>query len=233
MGPPRWQLASPDSCRALSLRSWPQRAVNRIARGAAADLAGLRCGRCPRSARRQPGTTQISDCNRIVAICKHSLLRPHRWPPTGTASTIKVHRRRPGHPRAAVCAAGWRGRTIPRPAGWRTRRARPRVRAPRAGVATLRRLLRDLIEQYGRHTGHASLIREAAGGPTRNPARMTARSITRTSQADVNASPMRSAATLTLRDRHPIPNQRTSPPLCMEYAQPCLSFRHPYPFCST
>jgi hypothetical protein len=29
---------------------------------------------------------------------------------------------------------------------------------------SLRRLLRDLIEEYGRHTGHADLLREAVDG---------------------------------------------------------------------
>ena len=30
--------------------------------------------------------------------------------------------------------------------------------------ASLRRLLCDLVEEYGRHTGHADLLREAADG---------------------------------------------------------------------
>jgi hypothetical protein len=32
--------------------------------------------------------------------------------------------------------------------------------------ASLRRLLFDLLEEYGRHTGHADLIREAVDGRT-------------------------------------------------------------------
>jgi hypothetical protein len=32
--------------------------------------------------------------------------------------------------------------------------------------ASLRRLLCDLIEEYGRHTGHADLLREAVDGRT-------------------------------------------------------------------
>ncbi|WP_412543213.1 DUF664 domain-containing protein [Longispora sp. K20-0274] len=34
------------------------------------------------------------------------------------------------------------------------------------GTASLRRLVCDLIEEYGRHTGHADLIREAVDGRT-------------------------------------------------------------------
>jgi Protein of unknown function (DUF664) len=34
----------------------------------------------------------------------------------------------------------------------------------RRGPASLRRLLVDMIEEYGRHTGHADLIREAVDG---------------------------------------------------------------------
>jgi hypothetical protein len=36
--------------------------------------------------------------------------------------------------------------------------------AGRGGHASLRRLIFDLIEEYGRHTGHADLIREAVDG---------------------------------------------------------------------
>jgi hypothetical protein len=63
-----------------------------------------------------------------------------------------------------------------------------------------RRLLCDLIEEYGRHTGHPDLIREAADGlvaeaPLRGPDG---------SQANhANEPPMHSAAPLTLCDRHP------------------------------
>ena len=32
--------------------------------------------------------------------------------------------------------------------------------------ASLRRLLLDLVEEYGRHTGHADLLREAVDGVT-------------------------------------------------------------------
>ena len=32
------------------------------------------------------------------------------------------------------------------------------------GGASLRRLVCDLIEEYGRHTGHADLLREAVDG---------------------------------------------------------------------
>jgi hypothetical protein len=38
------------------------------------------------------------------------------------------------------------------------------VAAPDGTHASLRRLLCDLIEEYGRHTGHADLIREAVDG---------------------------------------------------------------------
>lgn len=38
------------------------------------------------------------------------------------------------------------------------------VHAPDGEHASLRRLLCDLIEEYGRHTGHADLIREAVDG---------------------------------------------------------------------
>lgn len=35
---------------------------------------------------------------------------------------------------------------------------------PEVGQANLRRLLLDLLEEYGRHTGHADLLREAVDG---------------------------------------------------------------------
>ena len=38
--------------------------------------------------------------------------------------------------------------------------------SPEGEHASLRRLLCDLIEEYGRHTGHADLIREAVDGRT-------------------------------------------------------------------
>lgn len=38
------------------------------------------------------------------------------------------------------------------------------VSAPDGEHASLRRLLFDLLEEYGRHTGHADLLREAADG---------------------------------------------------------------------
>jgi hypothetical protein len=38
------------------------------------------------------------------------------------------------------------------------------VSSPEGEHATLRRLLFDLVEEYGRHTGHADLIREAVDG---------------------------------------------------------------------
>ena len=40
------------------------------------------------------------------------------------------------------------------------------VSAPDGRHANLRRLLCDLIEEYGRHTGHADLLREAVDGRT-------------------------------------------------------------------
>jgi hypothetical protein len=40
------------------------------------------------------------------------------------------------------------------------------VSAPDAGHASLRRLVCDLIEEYGRHTGHADLLRESVDGRT-------------------------------------------------------------------
>ena len=39
-----------------------------------------------------------------------------------------------------------------------------RVSSPEGEHASLRRLLCDLIEEYGRHTGHADLLREAVDG---------------------------------------------------------------------
>jgi hypothetical protein len=36
----------------------------------------------------------------------------------------------------------------------------------RLRTTSLRRLLTDLIEEYGRHTGHADLLREAVDGLT-------------------------------------------------------------------
>jgi hypothetical protein len=38
------------------------------------------------------------------------------------------------------------------------------ISSPEGRQASLRRLLCDLIEEYGRHTGHADLLREAADG---------------------------------------------------------------------
>ena len=38
------------------------------------------------------------------------------------------------------------------------------VSSPEGEHASLRRLLCDLIEEYGRHTGHADLLREAVDG---------------------------------------------------------------------
>jgi hypothetical protein len=38
--------------------------------------------------------------------------------------------------------------------------------SPIAVHANLRRLVCDLIEEYGRHTGHADLLREAVDGLT-------------------------------------------------------------------
>lgn len=38
------------------------------------------------------------------------------------------------------------------------------VSAPDGRHANLRRLVQDLVEEYGRHTGHADLIREAVDG---------------------------------------------------------------------
>ena len=37
---------------------------------------------------------------------------------------------------------------------------------PTARTPSLRRLLFDLLEEYGRHTGHADLLREAVDGRT-------------------------------------------------------------------
>ena len=38
------------------------------------------------------------------------------------------------------------------------------MKAPDGQAASLRRLLFDLLEEYGRHTGHADLLREAIDG---------------------------------------------------------------------
>jgi len=43
---------------------------------------------------------------------------------------------------------------------------RVHVRGPDGQHANLRRLVCDLIEEYGRHTGHADLLREAVDGRT-------------------------------------------------------------------
>jgi len=43
---------------------------------------------------------------------------------------------------------------------------RAHVSAPDGRHASLRRLLFDLIEEYGRHTGHADMLREAVDGLT-------------------------------------------------------------------
>ncbi len=43
---------------------------------------------------------------------------------------------------------------------------RVEVEDPDRGSANLRRLLLDLLEEYGRHTGHADLIRESVDGRT-------------------------------------------------------------------
>lgn len=40
------------------------------------------------------------------------------------------------------------------------------ISGPEGRHASLRRLLCDLIEEYGRHTGHADLLREAVDGRT-------------------------------------------------------------------
>ena len=40
----------------------------------------------------------------------------------------------------------------------------PTSTTTRAGTPDLRRLLHDLIEEYGRHVGHADLIRESVDG---------------------------------------------------------------------
>ena len=50
-----------------------------------------------------------------------------------------------------------------RPGRRRTRSAHPHL-LPDGTHASLRRLLCDLIEEYGRHTGHADLLREAVDG---------------------------------------------------------------------
>ena len=38
------------------------------------------------------------------------------------------------------------------------------MKTPDGQSASLRRLLFDLLEEYGRHTGHADLLREAIDG---------------------------------------------------------------------
>jgi hypothetical protein len=38
------------------------------------------------------------------------------------------------------------------------------VSSPEGEHASLRRIVTDLVEEYGRHTGHADLIREAVDG---------------------------------------------------------------------
>ena len=79
---------------------------------------------------------------------------------------VRLRRRR--HPRAALRALGRRGRAVPRAARRRAgrRRARPArdVSGPDGRHASLRRLVFDLVEEYGRHTGHADLLREAVDG---------------------------------------------------------------------
>ena len=71
-------------------------------------------------------------------------------------------------PERALRAVGQHRRAVTGEArrGARGRRAGPAgPRAPPGGRhASLRRLVCDLIEEYGRHTGHADLIREAVDG---------------------------------------------------------------------
>lgn len=40
------------------------------------------------------------------------------------------------------------------------------LRLPDGGVVNVRRLVLDLVEEYGRHTGHADILREAVDGRT-------------------------------------------------------------------
>ena len=86
----------------------------------------------------------------------------------GRRPRLGVRLRRRRHPRPALRALGRRRRTVPRAArrGAGRRRARPaRPPAwPDGRHASLRRLVCDLIEEYGRHTGHADLLREAVDG---------------------------------------------------------------------
>jgi hypothetical protein len=71
---------------------------------------------------------------------------------------------------ASVRAVGRHGRTLPN----RLRSALAdgglgqlvHVSGPDGVHASLRRLVCDLIEEYGRHTGHADLLREAMDGGT-------------------------------------------------------------------
>ena len=75
-------------------------------------------------------------------------------PTTRRASLRALGRRRHGA-RASASARRW-------PTAGSTRRSTSPT--PDGRHANLRRLVCDLIEEYGRHTGHADLIREAVDG---------------------------------------------------------------------
>ena len=63
--------------------------------------------------------------------------------------------------------------------------------------ASLRRLLFDLVEEYGRHTGHADLLREAVDGLVGEDPPPLSRTLTRADRRDVDARKPRTEPTAT------------------------------------
>jgi hypothetical protein len=78
---------------------------------------------------------------------------------------VAVHVRRRRHAGTALRLLGRRGRALPRTALADGGLDRPvHLSWPDGRQASLRRLVCDLVEEYGRHTGHADLLREAVDG---------------------------------------------------------------------
>ncbi|WP_338088853.1 DUF664 domain-containing protein [Nocardioides daphniae] len=71
----------------------------------------------------------------------------------GGRAVRPLRRRGRGVARAVAGSAGGRGIDQPTQAD-----------DGRGGHASLRRLVCDLVEEYGRHTGHADLLRESVDG---------------------------------------------------------------------
>ena len=87
----------------------------------------------------------------------------------GRRQRLGVHLRRRRHPRAALRAVGRRRRAVPRAGStrpWPTAGSTSSSTSPGPTVAmpACAGCVCDLIEEYGRHTGHADLLREAVDG---------------------------------------------------------------------